>query len=151
MSKTTAFAGIFDGQNHEIKNIYINANSEQNVGLFANGNKCTIRNLGISGEIKADGATYLGGILGNGGFISGTLIDNCYNKANITSTNEEGQNITTYLSGIGNAYTINYSYNEGNITATSTSSVFVSGCLVSLPLFETIGVSEINGLYIYPV
>ena len=71
-SSTKAFAGVFDGNGHVIKGLYISSDSAEYAGLFG----CTlgsaqIRNLVAEGEITAPKA---GGICGdNSGKISGCI------------------------------------------------------------------------------
>ena len=78
-SPIQSFSGIFDGQENEIQNIYIN--KTENAGLFELLSGATIENFGISGTIT--GTKYVGGILGqSNGEVN---INNCYNKANIIS------------------------------------------------------------------
>lgn len=81
ISFNSTFRGIFDGKNHEIKNIYINCNTG-NVGLFGYIYKSTVKNVGLSGSINGGGYS-IGGICGSA---YSSTIDNCYNKANITTT-----------------------------------------------------------------
>ena len=110
------FYGTFDGNGKEIKNVYINRENEDFVGLFSNesgqsdnpsaqvrGGK--ISNLGLTGEIK--GGNTVGGISATGIFIY-----NSYNKANVLGKSEVG--------GIGgNATSVYNCYNLGHIVLNS--------------------------------
>ena len=71
------FQGTFDGNNNEVKNIYVNTTN--NAGLFGGTSHATIKNLGITGDITSTEG-YAGGITGNGAWAS---FYNCYNKANV--------------------------------------------------------------------
>ncbi len=107
------YSGVFDGQNNEIQNIYMNKTGD--AGLFT-GSKLTVKNLGISGNIISSNS-YAGAIIGNGG--SGTKLIDCYNKANIYGKNSSGGLIgRIYAGDAGSAYFYNC-YNRGNVTADS--------------------------------
>ncbi len=56
------FSGVFDGQDHVIRNLFINQPIANYVGLFGS-NAGTVRDVGIEGgEIK--GSAYVGGLIG---------------------------------------------------------------------------------------
>ena len=108
------FNGSFDGENHEIRNVYINSN--QNAALFVGYQIKEIKNLGITGNITST-AGQVAGI-----FVSSTLINNkcelinnCWNKADIT-----GGTSTSWAAGIcaRDVSKITNCYNTGNITNT---------------------------------
>ena len=81
-----SFEGTFDGNGKEIKNIYINRS--YSVGLFGElSNGVTIKNLGLSGTIKAGEHDNLGGIVGE--LYGGTII-NCYNNATLIGGERKG-------------------------------------------------------------
>ena len=105
-----SFTGSFDGQGHEVKNLYINTTVA--AGFFGNSKANEIRNLTISGDITT--TTHAAGIVGGYGSRA-NLIENCCNKVNITSTGT-GE---CYVSGISvhGAKIINC-HNEGNISNT---------------------------------
>lgn len=81
-----AYKGTFDGNDHEIKNLYVTGTTSNHYGLFGVlGAGGTIRNLTVSGsvEITGSGSSYgIGGIVGQLGG-AGT-IENCTNKANVS-------------------------------------------------------------------
>lgn len=142
-NKEHVFSGTFDGQENEIRNIYININinidetSSSYVGLFGYVSNGKIKNLGITGEINninsgSNGGTrktnYTGGIAGR---VENSSIINCYNTASISSTawtsgysswpqiysnNSYSYTggIVGYLSGISS---INNCYNIGDISS----------------------------------
>ena len=74
------FGGNFDGNGKVIKNIYIDRQDEDYVGLFGDGGKI-LKKLGITGEIK--GKEHVGGILANTNSSYRTIYE-CYNKANVS-------------------------------------------------------------------
>lgn len=105
------FHGSFDGNNNEIQNLYIN--TERKAGLFVSstswaGKIKKIKNLGITGNVTSTNSDAAGicSICVEEG------IENCWNKANVTSRN------ATYTEGVGGGgYNIKNCYNEGNIIA----------------------------------
>ena len=100
------FTGTFDGAGHTVT---VNFN---NVTLFAD-LKGTVKNLTVAGTIT--GNTRLGGIAAN---TRGTaVIDNCVNKANITSTGDYAGGIVGAVNQSENAtVTITNCRNEGSVT-----------------------------------
>lgn len=81
------YKGTFDGNDHEIKNLYVTGTTSNHYGLFGVlGADGTIRNLTVSGrvEITGSGSNYygIGGIVGQLGG-AGT-IENCTNKAAVS-------------------------------------------------------------------
>lgn len=86
-SYDNVYKGTFDGNDHEIKNLYVTGTTSNHYGLFGVlGAGGTIRNLTVSGsvEITGSGSNYygIGGIVGQLGG-AGT-IENCTNKANVS-------------------------------------------------------------------
>ena len=113
-----SFAGTFDGQGNEIKNIY--QNREGNIGVFAQVTDATIKNLTVSGTLNSTNYTG-GGICATG---KDTIIINCTNKANIkesgkiNSENPSVGGIVGKVLGNSNLKIINC-HNEGNIVGDS--------------------------------
>lgn len=105
-----SFRGIFDGKNHEIKNMYINCNTG-NVGLFGYIYNSTVKNVGLSGSINVGGYD-IGGICGAA---YSSTIDNCYNKANITTTKSIAA-AGILAKGSDQNNIISNCYNTGDIT-----------------------------------
>ncbi len=102
------FNGRFDGQGHEIANIYINRN-QRDIGLIGYGS--VIVNLGITGTIKGE-ASYAGGLAGEA-----FIVLNCYNKANINNTKIQYSTVVGTAGIVGMIrQKISYCYNEGDIT-----------------------------------
>ena len=132
---TYYFCGIFEGQGHEIKNLYMNS-SDSKLGLFATCQNACIKDLTVSGEITRNMTSdhddgVVGGIVASA---SNSSILNCVNKVNIKVTGEKTSSWTLNISGIaGRASQTNIKYcgNLGNITldftATSWVPVYASG------------------------
>ena len=70
---SSAFKGIFDGNNHTISGLTINRPSTENVGFFGYIDAATIKNLTVKGNVE--GGTHVGGICGAAG--TGTF-SNCH-------------------------------------------------------------------------
>lgn len=70
---SSAFKGIFDGNNHIISGLTINRPSTENVGFFGYIDAATIKNLTVKGNVE--GGTHVGGICGAAG--TGTF-SNCH-------------------------------------------------------------------------
>lgn len=86
-STSYAYKGTFDGNDHEIKNLYVTGTTSNHYGLFGVlGAGGTIRNLTVSGSVAITGIgsnSYgIGGIVGQLGG-AGT-IENCTNKATVS-------------------------------------------------------------------
>ena len=76
------FSGTFDGNNHEISNIYIN--EEKNYQAFFGLNKGNIRNIKINGNINVTGnKLYTAGIVAN----NIGIISNCHNSVLVKGYN----------------------------------------------------------------
>ena len=109
-SISESFSGIFNGQNYEIRNLYINSYNEY-VGLFGYVSNAEIKNIGITGEINSDAAMSVGGIVGDSGKSN---ISYCYNKCTI-NVNSSKYNVV--IGGIaGQGVNISNCYNLGNIS-----------------------------------
>ena len=102
------YKGVFDGQGHVVKNLYIN-NTDNKQGLFSYVDG-TIRNLGVTGSITTTGK-FVGGIVG---YLSSGKVENCYSAVTISAAQNAGG-----IVGGGHANTtISYCYNAGNVTTT---------------------------------
>jgi hypothetical protein len=132
------FEGIFDGNGHKITAnisvVHTASFDSTDVGLFGHVNNGVIRNLGVAGQITISRSSeeiasfwILGGICGR---VSGnSLIDNCYNEAEIhnyagyissrsaPADNYPNSGSTGGICGIArNGATISNCYNAGKIT-----------------------------------
>ncbi len=109
---SSKFSGIFEGGGHRIHNLMISAGNYY-VGFFGRLEKGQVRDLGIdSGMVM--GTSRVAGIAGT--FNGGSLISNCYNKANVF-----GQSYTGGLVGMAggeNSQILN-SYNTASVGSNS--------------------------------
>lgn len=109
-----AFAGIFEGNGHVIRNLLINRPSEAYQGLFGFVTNAKIRNLGLSGALMSvTGEEYVGGLIAYSN--NGSLV-NCFVIGSVTSTYS------------GSAYTGGL---IGQMYGTSIVGSFTSGSVVS--------------------
>ena len=104
---THIFKGKFEGDNHTIKNLYINT-TEGYQGLFGY-NSGTIRDIRVEGKITGSG-DYTGGICG----WSISSISNCSSKVTIKTNSSRVGGIAGYSSG-----TLTRCINEGDVNGTS--------------------------------
>ena len=125
-----AFQGIFDGENHTISNLYINTPNNSNVGLFGHTtdgevknltvNNATVKgylevgtvagtpytskynNITVTGNVKVDGFSYVGGMLGKNLYVSADNLTVNVNKGSYVSANsiEYGVEYRTYVGGV---------------------------------------------------
>jgi hypothetical protein len=139
-TRDASFYGHFDGQGHEVRDLFINRPTEGDVGLFgAVYNKTTIDNLGV---VNADvtGQSYVGIVAG----INYGAVGSCYSSGNVT-----GETYVGVLVG-GSADTIDSSYSVGSATG----STLIGGLLGgntgtvgnSYSLASAIGDSRVGGL-----
>ena len=75
------FTGVFDGNNHIIKNWRTNT-SDTYIGLFRNTLNATIKNLGLVNVNIQNGISVIGGLIGNA---TNTNIHNCFVTGSIFS------------------------------------------------------------------
>jgi hypothetical protein len=114
------FGGHFDGSGHTVANLQING--ESSAGLFARMNGGSIRNIEIVGNSSIVGIASTGGIVG---WATGTIIiENCYNKGNVSSTSNVGGIIGCVDTG---DVIINNCYNAGNLSSNSSTTRVVGG------------------------
>ena len=88
---TDAYAGTFDGQNHTVSNLKINATAA-NYGLFGTVNTGTVKNLKVEGNVAS--TNVVGGIVGK--LQTGT-VDSCSFAGSVTTT---GKTTKGYVGGI---------------------------------------------------
>ncbi len=107
------FSGTFDSMGHIIRNLYINNEDKNYVGLFGHVVNGTIKNLGIEDSYLINNYidtmnTATAMLVGN---LVNSTIDNCYNKGKV-----KGQKVTGGLIGISsNTSTISNCYNTGTV------------------------------------
>ena len=108
------FSGYFNGNHYEIQNIYMNRDTA--AGLFVGGNNIkTIKNIGITGDIASTQSSAVG--ICN----YAKIVENCWNKANITSAGNVG--MQGAAAGVCNySPIIRNCYNTGKVIATGRNS-----------------------------
>ena len=150
---TKVFRGDFDGENHLIKNVYINQNS--NAGLFGvsgggknfGGTNITqISNLTVEGNITAgeDGsnAERAGGIVAYAAY--GLVIENCHSLVNITGK-AYGMGGVIGTCQYGDAEIINCS-NSGTLDNQANATGGIIGTTQSnINIVNTYNLADING------
>ena len=99
--------GIFEGNNHYIKNIYINTSN--NAALFGGTNGSTIKDLTIDGDITCTSGKNATGFIADGW---GDKIINCCNRAKVTNS---GTGNASGFWGIGSDSAITKCINDGEI------------------------------------
>lgn len=92
-----AYSGTFDGQNHTVSGLEINA-SAAGCGLFGFVNSGTIKNLKVNGTVKSNNV--VGGIIGK--LQTGT-IENCSMSGSVTSTGTSNKGYAGGIIGMINA------------------------------------------------
>lgn len=80
------FTGELDGNGHVIKNMKIDRESEDYVGLFGSTNGATIKNVGLK-NIDVKGGSYAGGL---SGFTYFSTITNSYAQGNVSGNEHVG-------------------------------------------------------------
>ena len=139
------FAGIFDGNGYEIRNIFINS-TDYGTGLFGNiENNGKVVNLGISGNITGSG--YVGGIVGNMGYFtnSKTQIINCYNKATIKSVGTSNTAVGGVVAYAQNNSKVTYCYNMGVIDGITVGGIVGQVDTTSTEITDCYNTGTING------
>lgn len=145
--KARFFIGNFDGRGHKVSNLNVSEDKPYHGGLFGYvGNPDlktkggTIKNLGIeSGSVETlGGSGYAGGICGT---VAIAVIENCYNKASVSSKDRAG--------GIcGQSYgTITNCYNEGTISVLGSSSSVRTGGIAGHNCGNSYAISVIKNCY----
>ena len=149
-SYANLFQGHFIGNGKLITNLTINRPAQENVGLFGGLANASVEHLGIE-NCNIVGQRVVGSIAG---FLSESLIANCYASGNVSSTQIVGgltgsaegaslitnsysacdvtaENIAGGLAGhLETQSTISYSYATGNVSVTGTGTQIVAGGLV---------------------
>ena len=134
--RSNPFKGTFDGQKHEIRNLYIGGVREVvDYGLFGCAENTTIKNIGISGIINFN-TVYYTGIQAGGivGLLKSGTISNCYNTGTISIANFYSDSYWCSRAGgiVGTMYrgTISNCYNTGEILNSSGTSYIYTGGIV---------------------
>jgi len=139
----TGFGGTFDGQGHEIRDLFINRPDENGVALFsATLRSGVIKDLGVT-NVTVTGADYVGGLVGSN---TGRVI-NSYSSGNVTGEYRVGG-----LAGCSGGTVFN-SYSSGNVTGSSSVGGLVGVNMGSVnnshSTGSVIGVDDVGGLVGY--
>ena len=103
------FRGSFDGNGHEISNLYVSRNDT--AGLFSNIYGGTIKNLTVEGTVSGNLSSASVTQTGICGFVNeASVIRNCINLGSVSSTDENVGGIS------GNPYTVYNSANFGDVS-----------------------------------
>ncbi len=136
------YAGTFDGNGFEVRNLYINYGNSTYQGLFGFTLNATISNLGVTGKVTLI-RDYCAGIVG---FAESTEINNCYNKATITNSNS---NNTGGIVGYALSTIIENCHNTGNVGSSNNNSKYTGGIVGYAKETNTIencyNIGEISG------
>jgi hypothetical protein len=141
-TRAASFYGSFDGQGHEIRDLFIDRPTEIDVGLFGavyNLTTTAISNLGVA-NARITGQEYVGVLAG----ISYGSLNSCYSSGNVT-----GEEYVGVLMG-GNAGTVSASYSAGSAVADTLVGGLLGGntgtVTDSYSLASAIGDSRVGGL-----
>ncbi len=103
------FSAVFEGNNFQINNLFINRENSDYVGLFGYVTESEVRNLGLGGELmRLKGRNYIGGLIGK--LDRDSKIKSCFNLGLI-----EGQSYVGGLIGdsnFGNTISVSFSVNK---------------------------------------
>ncbi len=105
------FSGVFDGCGYSINGLFVNGNSAQAQGLFANLNGGQIKNLGLTNSVVYSNISAAGLVVGS--ITSGT-VSNCYAGGEVFSTFVAGT-----IAGLNAGGTIEKSYAYATVTTQS--------------------------------
>lgn len=111
---STPFRGKFDGNNHAIKNLYINNPNGSYQGLFGFGENIEIKNLRME-NVNITGKTAVGAVIGEMKYKS--VLRNCIVKGSVKGTDTVGGIVGQYYwgqSGSELSKSINYSNVEAD-------------------------------------
>ncbi len=107
LTESHSFIGKYDGQNHIIKNLYINRPLEDMVGFFGVTDSASICNLGLD-SVNVTAGWGAAGIVGE--MDNSTIVSNCFVKGNIT-----GDSFVSGITGYSFASNINNCYFIGTL------------------------------------
>ena len=130
------FNGTFLGDDHVIKNVYINSTGTS-IGFFRYTSNATISNFGVTGEIvsKTNSNVRVGGLVYNA---DSSKLNNCYSEIEI-NIETSGKVSIGGLIYDGYDSKIQNSYNKGNINVTADGYVDIGGITAVVDGCEFIG------------
>jgi hypothetical protein len=141
------FETVFDGNNYEIRNLFINRPSTNDNGLFGRVVSARLRNIGLSGELMSVTGSYPSG--GLVGYVEESIISNSYATGTVTSL--AGYNIGGLVGLLYKGSTISNSYATGAVTGPESIGglvgyVYESSVINSYATGAVTGNSDIGGL-----
>ncbi|MBQ8817311.1 MAG: hypothetical protein IJZ83_01945 [Clostridia bacterium] len=100
---TKPFRGSFDGQGYTIDNLVIDGGENQHVGLFANLQGATVKNIVFGAGCKFSGKNRVGAVAGGitGDINKNSTIDNCMNKGEVSGSGAFIGGIVGYAAATG--------------------------------------------------
>jgi hypothetical protein len=114
----TQFTGVFDGNDHVISNLLINASTENYAGLFGYvGSGGQVKNLGVE-DVNVTGKNYIGGLLG---YNEGGTLTACYATGSVNGSSYSyiggllGYNYGGTLTSCHASGSVNGSWNTGGL------------------------------------
>ena len=149
---STNFKGTFDGNYHTVKNLLIHAPGVERVGFFGSCNGATITNFGIENGTVFGGKA-CAGLVGLGNSVT---IRNCFNRANVISSDGYCGGLVGQMGGTSTVYS---SYNNGYVDSaagiaggvvgyiSSSSNVTINACYHVGTLTDTAGKTGMIGFY----
>ena len=149
---STNFKGTFDGNYHTVKNLLIHAPGVERVGFFGGCNGATITNFGIENGTVFGGKA-CAGLVGLGNSVT---IRNCFNRANVISSDGYSGGLVGQMGGTSTVYS---SYNNGYVDSaagiaggivgyiSSSSNVTINACYHAGTLTDTAGKTGMIGFY----
>ncbi len=166
----SSFRSIFEGNNYVIRNLYINRENADYVGLFSSLSEAQVRNLTLDGPLMAvTGDRYVGGLAGRGlsnniisnslvgGDVRGTyyvggFIGRSAAKSQIINSRSVGSVHALYAAGglIGYAQEnteIKSSYNSGYISASNTSGGLIGHADTSIKITTSFNTGPVKGYW----
>jgi hypothetical protein len=109
LDRAHGFTGVFDGNDHVIRNLTLVREGSDDIGFFAYiGPGGEVKNLGLE-DVNISGDEYVGGLCG---YNDGGTISNCYSEGSVSGASTIGGLCGT------NGGTINNSYSTGTVTGT---------------------------------
>jgi len=136
---TNPFRGNFNGNNFEIKNLYIKNQALDYAGLFGCSHGGNIENIGISNFSYVAGKDYVGGIVAHK---MGGNISNCYNKAFVS-----GKDYVGGITGYQYNTTIQSCYNTGIISGNSYVGGIIGMGYAKTNIYDCYNVGKVVGEY----
>ncbi|WP_276669646.1 GLUG motif-containing protein [Thalassolituus oleivorans] len=115
---STPFTSTFDGNGHQIRNLYINRSRTRYVGLFGyiSGDSAQLRNVGLTGELmRVVGYGYVGGLVGYAN--NAARIEQSYVTGAVTGDGHVGglAGNLSYRSAINNSFVTGAVTADGNV------------------------------------